>query len=81
MCEDLSRMIGEDLRPYLQAVRDEYAREADENRVGEIEDLLQTLTEIADDIESGVMDEWECGELYEEFKRARESGQLLDKMS
>ncbi|BBG65306.1 hypothetical protein NNO_0603 [Hydrogenimonas sp.] len=31
-------------------------------------------------IRGHIMDEWECGELYEEFRRYRKSGEFLDKI-
>ncbi|WP_456402009.1 hypothetical protein [Hydrogenimonas sp.] len=81
MCEKLERMIEDELRPFLQTACSVFEREGDDERAGEIGDLLQTFGEMLDDIRNGVMDEWECGELYDEFRRYRESGDFLDRIS
>ncbi len=81
MCEKLERMIEEDLRPFLQTAASVFEREGDGKRAAEIGDLLQTFAEMIEDIRNGNMDEWECGELYEEFGRYRESGEFLERIS
>ncbi|WP_457592985.1 hypothetical protein [Hydrogenimonas sp.] len=81
MCEALERLINDDLKPFLKSACSAFEREGDTLRVAEIEELLQSLNEMVEDIRNGVMDSWECGELYEEFKTHRESGDFLDKIS
>jgi hypothetical protein len=81
VCERFQELIEKDLIPYIAAARDEFAREGDNERVEEMDDLLRTFVEIIDDIQNKIMDEWECGELYEAFKRSRESGEFLDKIT
>ena len=81
MCDDLKSLIRDDLRPFIETAKDVFAREGDFEREEELDELLGTFDEILLDIENGVMEMWECGELYEEFKRYRESGDFLDKIS
>ena len=80
MCEKLETYIKGDLLPFLESARTVYEREGDDSRVLAIDDLRQTLAEMVGDIEEQIMDEWECGELYEEFRKYRESGEFLDKI-
>jgi hypothetical protein len=81
MCNDLKSLIHDDLRPFIESAKAIFAREGDFEREEELEELLGTFDEIVQDIDGGVMEAWECGELYEEFKRYRESGDFLDKIS
>ncbi|WP_201352713.1 hypothetical protein [Hydrogenimonas urashimensis] len=81
MCEELKAMIEGDLRPFVETAKDLYLREGNFEREEDLTDLLRTFDEIVEDIDNGVMDLWECGELYEEFRRHRESGDFLDKIS
>ncbi len=81
MCEELEQFIKKDLYPFLKSACLAFERSGEESRASEIEELLESLAEIVEDIKSQMMDEWECGELYEEFKRHRESGDFLDKIS
>jgi hypothetical protein len=81
MCDDLKSLIRDDLRPFIESAKAIFAREGDFEREEELEELLGTFDEIVQDIDGGVMEAWECGELYEEFKRYRESGDFLDKIS
>ncbi len=80
MCEELEHLIEGDLKPFLKSAVSALGREGDETRVREIEELLESLDEMVEDIRSGFMDSWECGELYEELKASRESGDFLDKI-
>ncbi len=80
MCEKLETYINGDLLPFLESARSAYEREGDEDRVFQIDDLSRSLVEMVEDIRNGVMESWECGELYEEFRRYRESGDFLDKI-
>jgi hypothetical protein len=80
VCEKLETYINGDLLPFLESARTVYEREGDDSRVLAIDDLRQTLAEIVEDIRGHIMDEWECGELYEEFRKYRESGEFLDKI-
>ncbi|MCF6200534.1 MAG: hypothetical protein L3J42_00130 [Hydrogenimonas sp.] len=80
MCEELVRFIKEELNPYLKRVRLAFESEGEYLRAAQIVELEETFAEILEDIDSRMMDEWECGELYEEFKRYRESGEFLDKI-
>ncbi|WP_456382154.1 hypothetical protein [Hydrogenimonas sp.] len=81
MCEALKSLIRDDLRPFIESAKKVFAREGDFEREDELDELLGTFDEIVLDIENGVMEMWECGELYEEFRRYRESGDFLDKIS
>ncbi len=81
MCEELKSLIRDDLRPFIESAKEVFAREGDFEREDELDELLGTFDEIVLDIENGVMEMWECGELYEEFRRYRESGDFLDKIS
>ncbi|WP_456449663.1 hypothetical protein [Hydrogenimonas sp.] len=81
MCEALKSLIRDDLRPFIESAKEVFAREGDFEREDELDELLGTFDEIVLDIENGVMEMWECGELYEEFRRYRESGDFLDKIS
>ena len=81
MCEDLKTLIQNDLSPFIRSAKDLFQREGDFEREAELEELLSTFDEIVEDIDNEVMDIWECGELYDEFKRYRESGNFLDKIS
>jgi len=81
MCDDLKSLIRDDLRPFIESAKAIFAREGDFEREEELEELLGTFDEIVQDIDGGVMEAWECGELYEEFKRYRESGDFFDKIS
>ncbi len=80
MCESLKSLIETDLKPFLQSRVTECLQNGDAERAEEIEHFLRSLDEMEEDMESGAMDSWECGELYEEFKRLRESGEFLDKI-
>ncbi|WP_300367322.1 hypothetical protein [Hydrogenimonas sp.] len=81
MCDDLKSLIRDDLRPFIESAKAIFAREGDFEREEELGELLETFDEIVRDIEDDLMEVWECGELYEEFKRYRESGDFLDKIS
>jgi hypothetical protein len=81
MCEALKQLIESDLRPFVLSAREVYTREGDFDRERELDELLATFDEIVADIESGMMDIWECGELHDEFKRYRESGEFLDRIT
>ena len=76
MCENLRRLIRERLRPEAAA-----ALERDAARRDDLEAFVETLAEMEADIEGEMMDEWECGELYEEFQRYLSSGEFLDKIA
>ncbi len=79
MCENLRRLIQERLRPEVDEAlaHKEMGNERREN----LSAFMQTLREIESDIEGDAMDEWECGELYEEFQRYLSSGEFLDKIA
>ena len=77
VCERLRRYILEELTPLLQESRKIFERESEADRVEAIDELLATFEEIVSDVEGEAMDEWECGELYDEFRRYREQGDLL----
>ncbi len=79
MCENLRRLIQERLRP--EVAKPLIQESLDEDRRESLEDFLQTLKEMEADIEGEMMDEWECGELYEEFQRYLSSGEFLDKIA
>ncbi|WP_456451543.1 hypothetical protein [Hydrogenimonas sp.] len=81
MCESLKTLIETDLRPFVLSAKAVYAREGDFDRERDLENLLETFEEIVADIEAGTMDAWECGELHDEFKRHRESGDFLDRIT
>jgi hypothetical protein len=81
MCTRLKDFIETDLRPFVAEVLALYRKEGASERIEALEALEATFDEILGDIANGLMDAWECGELYEEFKRYRESGDFLDKIS
>ncbi len=77
MCERLKRYILEELMPLLKESRLLYEEGGETDRTEAIDELLETFDEIVVDVEGEAMDEWECGELYDEFRRHRERGELL----
>jgi len=58
MCETLKTEIQRRYLPFLRDVPGEAARE-----------LAESLEEMIRDIDEGIMEMWECGEMVEEFKR------------
>ena len=77
MCERLRRYIVEELTPLLRESRALYEEMGDAERVEAIDELAAAFDEIVADVEGAAMDEWECGELYDEFRSLRERGDLL----
>ncbi|WP_353662113.1 hypothetical protein [Hydrogenimonas sp. SS33] len=76
MCETLKTYLRHVMKPQLEALEKQMEAEGNEETLSSVRELIQTFGEIVSDIESEAMDEWECGELYEEFKRYKESGDL-----
>ena len=81
MCDELKSYLKEDLIPFVESAREAFAQNGDEKRVADLTELLESFYEMIEDIDSGIMEMWECGELYDEFRRYRESGDFLDKIS
>ena len=81
MCGDLTEMIERELIPLVREAMETAAGEGEETREAELGELLATLEEILSDIDAEIMDAWECGELLEEFRRYRASGEILDRIS
>jgi len=79
MCENLRRLIQERLRPEVDEALAHI--EMENERQENLSAFMETLREIESDIEGDAMDEWECGELYEEFQRYLSSGEFLDKIA
>jgi len=80
MCEDLIRFIEERFAPIVRQMQASFEDENGDEGVEEMEDLMQALQEIVEDIRNGIMEEWECGELYEEFKRYEQNGTLIENL-
>ncbi|WP_456485627.1 hypothetical protein [Hydrogenimonas sp.] len=80
MGEELIRMIKERISPLVYQTKKELEYKNENERAAELEEFLQTLHEIIEDIQSGVMDEWECGELYEDFKKYEQSGTIIENL-
>ncbi len=81
MCEGLKQYIETDLYPFVREAMEASDRQGEADRRKELQALLETFDEIVADIVSGEMDAWECGELYEEFRRHRAAGDFLDRIS
>ncbi|WP_456322671.1 hypothetical protein [Hydrogenimonas sp.] len=80
MGEELIRMIKERISPLVYQTKKELEYKNENERAAELEEFLQTLHEIIEDIQNGVMDEWECGELYEDFKKYEQSGTIIENL-
>ncbi|WP_457597715.1 hypothetical protein [Hydrogenimonas sp.] len=81
MCDALETLLKEELIPFVETAKSAFEREGDFDRQGDMEELLETFDEILADIASGLMEAWECGELHDEFRRYRESGDFLGRIS
>ena len=77
MCEALARLLQEELIPTATRALES----AEGARRDDLARLLEGFSEMVEDIDAKIMDEWECGELYETFVRYGQSGDFLDRIS
>ncbi|NPA30198.1 MAG: hypothetical protein GXO33_08450 [Epsilonproteobacteria bacterium] len=77
MCEKLKALIQSRILPLMQ---EEMARQSGQ-KADDLTRARESFEEMLADMAEGLMDEWECGELHDEFVRYLQSGDFLDKIS